>query len=163
VHNKLCLSEVHVKAAMRPPIFPMNRAGNEAQQFLHRARMFRDATTNLVAYTSAEQNWPRYALLLHAIELALKAFAKQSEMQGANLGKLPHNHDLQAWYNLAVQHGLKDDPRIAQNIAYLTDLHFIHFTRYPQARSIPVPDLSVMADDTAEYLIDTITQRVNPR
>jgi hypothetical protein len=148
---------------MRPPIFPMNRSGNEAQQFLHRARMFRDATTKLVAYTSAEQNWPRYALLLHAIELALKAFAKHGEMQGSQLGRLPSNHDLQAWYDLAIQHGLKDDPHIAQNISHLTDLHFTHFARYPQDRSTPVPDLSVIADDTAGYLIDTITQTVNPR
>jgi hypothetical protein len=148
---------------MRPPIYPMNRSGNEAQQFMHRARMFKDATDKLVAYTSAEQNWPRYALLLHAWELALKAFAKQCEMQGAQLGKLPANHDLQAWYDLAVKHGLKDDPRIAENVAHLTDLHFTAFARYPQERSAPVPDLSIMTDETVEYLIDTITQTVNPR
>jgi hypothetical protein len=148
---------------MRPPICPMNRSGNEAQQILHRARMFRDATTELVAYTNAEQNWPRYALLLHAIELALKAFAKQCEMQGSQLGKPPSNHDLEAWYHLAIQDGLKGDRRIAQNIKHLTDLHFTHFARYPQDRSILVPDLSVLADETVEYLINTITQTVNPR
>jgi hypothetical protein len=147
---------------MRPPIFPMNRSGNEAQQFMHRARMFRDAAPD-AAYTNSEQNWPRYALLLHAIELALKAFAKQREMQGSQLDKLPSNHDLQAWYDLAVRHGLKDDPHIAQNIAHLTDLHFTAFARYPQDRLAPVPDLSVIADETVEYLIDTITQAVNPR
>ena len=147
---------------MRPPIFPMNRSGNEAQQFMHRARMFRDAAPH-AAYTNSEQNWPRYALLLHAIELALKAFAKQCEMQGSQLGKLPSNHNLQAWYNLAVSHGLKDNAGIAQNIAHLTDLHFTAFARYPQDRSTAVPDLSVIADETVEYLIDTITQTVNPR
>jgi hypothetical protein len=141
----------------------MNRAGNEAQQFLHRARMFRDAAIKLVAYTNAEQNWPRYALLLHAIELALKAFAKQREVEGRTLGKLPHNHDLQAWYDLAVQHGLKDDPRIAMNVPYLTDLHFTHFARYPQQHSNPVQDFSIIADETVEYLIDSATQIVNPR
>ena len=125
--------------------------------------MFKDAATNLVAYTNAEQNWPRYALVLHAIEPALKAFAKQCEMQGANLGNLPHNHDLQAWHDLAVQHGLENNQRIAQNIPYLTDLHFTHFSRYPQNRSTPVPDLSIIADETVEYLIETITQSVNPR
>ena len=148
---------------MPASIYPMNRSGTEAQQFLHRARMFRDATVKLGDYTSSEQNWPRYALLLHAAELALKAFAKQCAMQSLILGKLPSNHDLQAWYDLAVQHGLKDDPRIAQNIAHLTDLHFTHFTRYPQDRSTPVPDLSSIADETVGYLIDTITLTVNPR
>jgi hypothetical protein len=148
---------------MPPPIFPMNRSGNEAQQFLHRARMFQNAATNLVAYTSSEQNWPRYALLLHAIELALKGFVKQCEMQGSTLGKLPSNHDLQAWYDLAVKHGLEDHSRIAQNLTHLTDLHFTAFARYPQDRSIAVPDLSTITDETVEFLIETITQTVNPR
>jgi hypothetical protein len=148
---------------MRPPIFPMNRSGNEAQQLLHRARMFKNAAADLVAYTSSEQNWPRYALLLHAIELALKGFVKQCELQGSPLGKLPGNHHLQAWYDLAVKHGLKDDPHIAQNITHLTDLDFTAFARYPQDRSAPVPDLSIITDETVEFLIETITQTVNPR
>jgi hypothetical protein len=96
---------------MRPPVFPTNRSGNEAQQFLHRARMFKSAADQLVAYSNAEQNWPRYALLLHATELALKGYAKQCEMEGAVLGKEPANHNLQAWYELAVRLGLKDDSK----------------------------------------------------
>jgi len=148
---------------MQPPIFPMNRSGNEAQQFMHRARMFQDATVKLVAYTSSEQNWPRYALLLHACELALKGFLKHCEMQGTQLGKTPHNHDLKGWYDLAVRHGLKGDPQIAQYIAHLTDLHFTSYPRYPQERATPVPDLSIIADETTQYLIHTITPITNPR
>ena len=72
--------------------------------------MFQAAASKLVSYTSGEQNWPRYAVLLHAIELALKAFAKQCEMQGVTLGNPPSNHDLQGWYDLAVQNGLKGRP-----------------------------------------------------
>jgi hypothetical protein len=148
---------------MPPPIFPPNQTGNEAQQFLHRARMFKQAADKLVAYTNAEQNWPRYALLLHATELTLKGFTKQCEMHGAVLGQQPHNHDLQAWYDLAVGLGLKDDPSISHNIQHLTDIHFAQLTRYPQQRSGPIPDLSTMADETIEYLIQTITPFVNPR
>jgi hypothetical protein len=151
------------RQAMRPPIFPMNRSGNEAQQFMHRARMFKEAAAGLVAYSSSEQNWPRYALLLHAMELALKAFLKQREMQGVQLTKRPHNHDLKGWYDLAVQHGLKDDPQIAQYISHLTDLHFTSYARYPQERSTPAPDLSIIADETVEYLYDTASQAVYPR
>ena len=99
----------------------------------------------------------------HAIELALKGFVKQCEMQGSTLGKLPSNHDLQAWYDLAVKHGLEDHSRIAQNLTHLTDLHFTAFARYPQDRSIAVPDLSTITDETVEFLIETITQTVNPR
>jgi hypothetical protein len=84
-------------------------------------------------------------------------------MRGAQLGKEPHNHDLKAWYDLAVRHGLKGDPQIVEYITHLTDLHFTSYTRNPQERATPVPDLSIIADETVEYLIHTITQTVNPR
>lgn len=125
--------------------------------------MFKSAADQLVSYSNADQNWPRYALLLHATELALKGYAKQREMQGEILGKQPANHDLHAWYELAVKHGLKDDPRIAEHISYLSDLHFTQFTRYPQQRAAPVGDLSSIADDTMEYLLQVIAPIVNPR
>jgi len=40
--------------------------------------MFRKAAEQLPDYFGAEQFWPKYALLTHAIELALKAFAQYS-------------------------------------------------------------------------------------
>jgi hypothetical protein len=45
-------------------------------------------------------------------------------------------------------------------LTHLTDLHF---TSYPQERPTPVPDLSIIADETVQYLIDTITPITNPR
>jgi hypothetical protein len=125
--------------------------------------MFRDAAAKLVDYTSGEQNWPRYALSMHAIELTLKGFAKHCEMHRTPRGKQPGNHDLQGWYNLAMQYGLKNEPRIAENIGILSELHSAHFPRYPMHRSAPVPDLSVITDETVEYLISTVTEVVNPR
>jgi len=62
----------------KPPIFWQPLTGNKAQDYLHRARMFKDAATQLPDYSNAQQNWPKYALLTHAIELSLKAFAERA-------------------------------------------------------------------------------------
>jgi hypothetical protein len=48
---------------MRPPIFAQNLSGTIAQQYLHRARMFRDAAISLPDYLDREQYWPKYVLL----------------------------------------------------------------------------------------------------
>jgi len=137
---------------MKPPIFSQPPSGTPAQQYLHRARMFRSATIGLADYSNGEQNLPKYALLTHSIELSLKAFALHSVATGKPLSR-PPNHDLRGWYQLALQYGLPNDPRIAENISRLHELHFTHYTRYPQESATPVPDLSAIADDTVGYLI----------
>ena len=145
---------------MIPPIYQTNLSGTAAQQFLHRARMFRDAAClpALPDYRNGEPFWPKYALLTHAIELALKAFALHHSV---DIGRGPGNHDLRGWYNVALQHGHGDNPAISENIDKLNDLHSSHYSRYPQRR--PVPDASVIADSTVEHLISTFTQLINPR
>jgi hypothetical protein len=148
---------------MKPPIFSARPAGNTPQQYLHRARMFRDAAINLPHYTSAEPNWPKYALLTHAIELSLKAFAQHSVDNGMLAGDGPGNHDLVGWYRLAVDYGLEPDAEIQGHIALLNELHETHFSRYPQNRSTPLPDPSIIADSSVEYLISTFTHSINPR
>ena len=95
---------------MKPPIFSIRPAGNLAQQYLHRTRMFRDAAMRLPDYSNGEQFWPTYALLTHAIELSLKAFAQHSVENGRPPGKEPRQHDLQGWYQLAFEYGLPDEP-----------------------------------------------------
>jgi hypothetical protein len=79
---------------MKPPIFSMRPTGDKAQQYLHRARMFRDAAIKLPDYSNGEQYWPKYALLTHAIELSLKAFAHNSVQNGKPPGQEPKQHDL---------------------------------------------------------------------
>jgi hypothetical protein len=79
---------------------------------------------------NGEQNWPRCALLSHAIELALKAFAFHSAGDGP-IPNEPRQHDLVGWYKLAVGYGLEDEPAIADSVGFMNDLHKTHFTRYP--------------------------------
>lgn len=109
--------------------------------------------------SNGESFWPKYALLNHAIELALKAFAKHH-----SVGKGPGPHDLRGWYKVALRCGLQDNAAISRNIDALHDLHVKHIARYPAENwSAPVPDLSVIADQTVDYLISAFTPVINPR
>jgi hypothetical protein len=148
---------------MKPPIFSPRSAGESPQEYLHRARLFRDAAIPLPDYKNGETFWPKYALLTHAIELALKAFARHSVTSDKQPLNEPRQHDLSGWYQLALQYGLPNKPGVAENIDLLNELHFNHYTRYPQHRSMPVPDASVIADSTVDHLIFTFTQIINPR
>lgn len=148
---------------MGPPIFAITPSGTNAQQYLHRARQFRDAAIGLPASRNGEQNWPMYALLTHAIELALKAFVMHSAGAGPTKTKPPGNHDLVGWYNLAVSYGLENEPTIAEGIGFLNELHETHFMRYPTHRTGPIPNPETIADQTVDHLIFAITQVVNPR
>jgi hypothetical protein len=148
---------------MKPPIFSAPHAVSIAQQYLHRARMFRNAAVDMSDYSNAEPNWPKYALLTHAIELSLKAFAHHSVENGMTPGKEPKQHDLLGWYNLALQYGLQFDPTIAYNLNLLNELHVTHYSRYPQNRTTPLPDASIIVDGAVDHLISTFTRSINPR
>jgi hypothetical protein len=149
--------------SLKPPIFSIGPTGTKAQQYLHRARMFRAAAERLPDYANGEQYWPKYALLTHAIELSLKAFAQHSVDNGKPAGKEPKQHDLLGWYRLALQYGLADEPTVAGNLDLLNQLHLTHYTRYPHDRITAVPDASTIADGTVDHLIFTFTQSMNPR
>jgi hypothetical protein len=85
--------------------------------------MFRNAAAELSDYVNGETFWSRYALITHAIELALKAFVRHSAANGKPTAKEPKQHDLSGSYTLARQYGLQDDPTISQNIDILNELH----------------------------------------
>ena len=78
---------------MKPPMFAPPPAGPKPQQYLYLANMFRTAALDLPAYVGADQNWLAYALLLHACELALKAFCDQAVVNGKPSARAS-NHDL---------------------------------------------------------------------
>jgi hypothetical protein len=145
---------------MNPPIFSIQPTGTEAQQYLHRARQFRAAAQDLPDYRNGEQNWPRYALITHAIELALKGIVLHFARGGRIPGD-PRRHNLVEWYEAAAHLGFERAPGMTENIALLNELHESHYMRYPKAGSVPSPD--VIADQTVDGLLFAITQVVNPR
>jgi hypothetical protein len=146
----------------KPSIFSVPPTGSNAQQYMHRARMFRNSAMDLSDYVNGEQNWPKYALLTHAIELTLKAFVDHSVQNGKPFGQRPKNHDLAGWYQLALQCGLQEDPTIIQHINVLNELHETHYTRYPQQRVTPLLAADTIADATVDHLISIIARVTNP-
>jgi hypothetical protein len=144
---------------MKPPIH-WTPIGTTPRDYLNRARMFLAAAIPLPQYVNGEQNWPAYALLLHACELALKAFCRQAAAQTTGPGA-PGKHDLTAWYQLALQHGLVTDPQMAELVDVLADVHGDHYARYPNPRR-GIPDLS-FASGVTERLISTVSPSINRR
>jgi hypothetical protein len=157
------IPKLSTSRTVKPPIFAGPPTADTPQQYLHRARMFRNAAVGLSDYVNGEPFWPRYALITHAIELALKAFVRHGVANGSPPTKEPSQHDLSGWYKLAIQYGLPQEPSIAQNIELLNELHSTHYTRYPQHRSAPIPAGEAILDSTVDHLIDTFTQTINPR
>jgi hypothetical protein len=140
---------------MKAPMFYRPPTGTLPQQYLYLARMFRNAALGLPAYVNADVNWPIYALLLHACELALKAFCDQSVANGKPVDRAP-NHDLKGWYAIACRYGLLLQPHIAEAIDILTELHAKHYARYPDNRRTPVPDISNLTDTVVDWLISAV-------
>jgi hypothetical protein len=160
LNNRKCIS---YRTAVKPPIYQGPRIEDSPQQYLHRARMFRDAAVGLSDYKSGEPFWPRYALLTHAIELALKAYVRHCVAPSGAPVNEPKQHDLSGWYKLALHYGLQDDPTITNNVDVLNELHSTHYSRYPQRRSSPVPAGDIILDSTVNHLIDACTRSINPR
>jgi hypothetical protein len=125
-------TNAHYARHMKPPIYSSVQPDGTPAQYMHRARQFRRAAMQMADYVNGEQFWPKYALLTHAIELALKAFVNHSTCSGIPPGKEPKQHDLLGWYQLAVDYGLPRDSGIEENIDYLNELHRIHYMRYPR-------------------------------
>jgi hypothetical protein len=131
-------------------------------QYLHRARMFRDAAMRLPDYLNGEQYWPKYALLTtrSARPQGLRSTFGQEWETARQRTK---QRDLLGWYWLGLRYGLADEPGVAGNLDLLNQLHLTHYTRYPQDRPSAVPDASLIADTTVDRLIFTFTQSINPR
>jgi hypothetical protein len=105
------------------------------------------------------------ALLTHATELALKAFVLHAVESGSHAAptKPPANHDLESWYQTAVDFGLPNDEGLAERIAALNGVHAPHFARYPQAQKHPIPDPAIVPDEVVEHLMTVCLPVVFPR
>lgn len=68
------------------------------------------------------------------------------------------NHDLQGWYRIALQCGLPANQTIGESIDILAKIHVDHYTRYPDDGNNPIPDLSSVASEVAEWLITAASQ-----
>jgi hypothetical protein len=131
----------------------------EALDYLARARTFRQAALQLTDMLGHQPNWPKYFLLGHAIELALKAVAKycqQSPSYQKPSGKEPADHDLVGQYIWAKLHGLPANDIAEKMMPHLSELHLEHFARYPQPLK-PVIMISEF-DDLVDAILSDATK-----
>ena len=136
----------------KPPMFGSPTHGLPLPlQFLARARLFMKFAIGGVAYDNGEMNWPKYALLLQAIELALKACCLQD---GRAEPKGLHNHDLKGRYEFACQCGLPGMPDIAAHLDILGPVHLDSSKRYPKGKAIY--ELASIAEEAAEAIINAV-------
>jgi hypothetical protein len=148
---------------MKPTIFRATSHPFQPQRFLVRGRQFRRVAMGLVDMEGPEPNWPKYFLLTHAIELAIKAYIISREDAGAPAPSTnpPANHDLVGLYDYAVLYGLKRSALITKDLPHISELHQIHYARYPQANAKPVAMIS-QYDDLADDLFSEVAKAIGP-
>jgi hypothetical protein len=108
-----------------------------------------------------EPNWPKYFLMTHAIELAIKAFLNfEKELNTSRAPtKEPANHDLVGLYDCAVSRGLTRDALVTSELPELNELHQIHYARYPASETKPVA-LIAQYDDMVDKLFADVTAAI---
>ena len=111
---------------------------------------------------NGEPFWPKYFLVTHAIELALKAFSRWRDAIEGQGHQEPANHDLVGWYDDAVQRGLQRDNNMANELKHLSELHEIHYARYPQDAARPVALIS-QYDDVVDQIIADVSKAIELR
>jgi hypothetical protein len=139
---------------MKPPANWIQSGLPPSIEYLARAEMFRKAAYRLVDMTDARVNWPKYFLLGHAVELALKAVTKSFEERTGRkpVNPMPTNHDLLGYYNAAVEAGMRQLPFHIEGILQdLAALHEDHIARYPKERR-PVMLATYFDDPTDQVL-----------
>lgn len=114
------------------------------QELFSRATQFRDAATHMVDMINGRPNWPKWALVVQAIELVLKAaivlFGERGVQQPQ--GRQPSNRDLSALYDYAARYGMISRSDIVKDLPHLSELSATHYARYPQ---VPVKAVALIS------------------
>jgi len=96
--------------------------------------MYRDQAIGMPDIVNGQPNWPRYFLLAHAAELAIRAVLVSAKggALGRAVGPEPSKHDLSALYEYACEHGLKSNSQVLGELSYLSEIHKNYVARYPK-------------------------------
>jgi hypothetical protein len=98
---------------MKPTLTAAQPNPFEAPDYLARARTFRQAALQLTDMLGHQPNWPKYFLLGHAIELALKAvpkYCQRSRSYQKPSGDEPANHEITSFAFLPSSQATSYDP-----------------------------------------------------
>jgi len=148
---------------MRPTPFRGAPIPFTPQRFLARARLFRSVAIPLADMHVPEPNWPKYFLVTHSIELAIRAFLafEKGLKRPRPPDDEPDNHDLMALYEHAVTRGLKRSALVTKDLPHLSELHKIHYARYPAYEVRPVALISQF-DDMVDELLADVSAAIGP-
>jgi hypothetical protein len=94
-----------------------------------------------------------------ALKCAIVSFGERGVPRPS--GPEPGNHDLNALYNYATACGLIRRQEILNDLPHISELHVIHYARYPQVPVRPVALIS-QYDDLADQILNDVadTQRI---
>ncbi len=106
----------------------------EPLQYLEMAEDFYQSFRDLPkrAPSGLPINWPRYFTLLHATELALRAFLLAKGWPNEKLKRRPYQHDLTRLTKAAMSEGLNISPITQSNIDQINEAHNDYWPRYPR-------------------------------
>ena len=138
---------------------PKPLASIDAARYLTRARQYRAQAAELADMVASEPNWPKHFLITHAIELAIMAylvFERGITIRLRSGGKGQGHHDLMALYEAAVRRGLPSSPLVLRELPFLSELHKVHYARYPQVETKPVPAHISEYNDVLDQLFGDI-------
>lgn len=134
------------------PLIPLDLL-NRADEFF---QAFKDLPVG------SPPSWPRYFMLCHAIELALKAYLASRGKKIADLKKNPFGHDLKNLLTEAINSGLSIGPLARGEIEQLNEAHTKFWHRYPKTDSKPVLIIDCYPPYVAE-LIGAVAKNVRPQ
>jgi hypothetical protein len=123
-----------IEKIVTPPVFAPLTTPLPALDWHARARMYRDQAIGMPDIVNGQPNWPRYFLLAHAAELAIRAvlvFSKGGAARAA--GPEPGKRELSALYEYACKCGLKSNPQVLKELSYLSEIHKSYVARYPKS------------------------------
>jgi hypothetical protein len=141
---------------------PAQPASLNAARFLNRARLYRAQAMLLSDQENSQPNWPKFFLMTHATELAINAYLIFREGLGLPADEGLRRHDLMGHYNAAVKHGLKDNALVREYLPFPSELHRIHYERYPKIESRPVPAYISQYDDMLDQLLADVRHALGP-
>jgi hypothetical protein len=105
-------------------------------EYLNFAEQFHNAFHEL-AERHSTASWPRYFLLCHSIELALKAHLLLRGASPEELREYELRHNLNKLVTEAIKKGLHLTAETQDGISALTDAHSEFWHRYPKAEGLP--------------------------
>jgi hypothetical protein len=135
-----------------------------ADEFLRLAQVF------LSAYRALPEpwppippcDWPRYFLLCHSMELALKAFLHIKGVSEQEMRKR-YGHSLTKLLEAASVHGLLIGERGKRIPQYLNELHMDGWSRYPlpeDKKTAPIASVSYFVPE-AERLLHEVMKHIS--